>query len=769
MSLPEDFDLNIYRNLYGDLKELNDEQLINHYLNNGINEGRIYKNNLPEDFYLNSYRNLNSDLNELNDIDLLNHYLNNGFNEGRPYKYNLPEDFNLNSYRNLNSDLNELNNEQLINHYLTNGINEGRIYKYNLPEDFNINAYKNLNSDLNELNNEQLINHYLTNGINEGRTYKYNLPEYFDVNCYRNLNSDLNELTNEQLINHYLTNGVNENRIYCSNICQILNGGFGNQLFILFNIISLSCEYNKIFFVDFDKTYIETYLKEKNTKRKSSYDYNLFNKTIFKDININELNNFEKYNEEQYSYKEIQLDISKNYILNGYFQSYKYFWKYKDTIKKYIIIDQNKINNINKIYDSFNKKIISLHVRLGDYINLPTYHPVQPIEYYKKALSYYNLEYYQIILFSDNIEIAREKLYSLNIDMINANDIFIDDEDQFYMLFLSDVIICSNSSFSLMSCYFNEIFEFKKDSEYILPNKWFGEDGPKYDMDDFRLNYKFYIIDVNNINFDKNFDVVTTIHSKDKERYYRFLKYNKKYIQNVDNFYYISYKKFNKNESIYISENNYPFSKTDIVNYIKDYIPEYRWGWYYQQLLKLYIFKIKKFLYDYILIFDSDILLLKNLYLFENKEPLLFKRNTGNKKIHEPYLESMKYIMPNLNYDENDSGICHMMLFNKILINQLFNEIELIHKKPVWQVCLDSVINYIKNNEYNNSILSEYELYYSYIKNMNKYIFIQNFEYKDCSYNSFDFVLNKDKYIFIADHNYQSSKNDIKCDNKFYF
>jgi len=634
------------------------------------------------------------------------------------------------------------------------------------PPDFNCQIYKLLNSDLKDLNNKDLMNHYLTYGKNENRVYKLpnNLPSEFNCSTYKLLNDDLKDLSDMELINHYIRHGINENRMYYSNICQILSGGFGNQLFMLFNVISLSCEFNKTFFVDFDKKYVEKYLNEQNTIRKSAYDYNLYNKKIFKDIN-NELNNFNTYNEEQYIYKKINLELNKNYILNGYFQSYKYFWKYRESIKEYINIDENKIKYIRDIYNNYNKKIIALHVRLGDYVNLQSYHPIQPIDYYKKALSYYNLENYQIILFSDNIYMARERLSSLNLNMINADSIFLEDEDQFYMLFLSNIIICSNSSFSLMSCYFNEIFEFNKDSEYILPNIWFGQDGPKYDMDDFVLNYKFYVIDVNNINYEKKFDIVSTIHIKDKNRYDKYLKYNKKYIQNVDNFYYISYKNLNLNDSFYISEDIYPFTKQNIIDYLKDYIPENRFGWYYQQLLKLYIFRVRNFAYDYVLIFDSDILLLKNLCLFENNTPLLFKRNTGDKKLHEPYLKTLQSIMPNLNYDETDSGICHLMLFNKKLLNELFDEVESIHKRPLWIVCLDSVINYIKNYSYNGSILSEYELYYNYIKNMYKYIFIKDFEYIDYSYNKFDFVLNKNKYIFIADHDYQSCEN---TDNKLY-
>jgi hypothetical protein len=603
--LPNDFDINNYRLLNSDLINLNDDELINHYLTNGINEERRYKYILPEDFDVNSYRILNNDIKYLSNEELINHYLKYGLYENRQYKHSLPEDFDINDYRFLNNDLKHFNDEELINHYLKYGIFENRQYKYDLPEDFDVNSYKILNNDIKDFNNEELINHYLNYGIFENRQYKYDLPEDFDINIYRNLNSDLKDLNNEELIKHYLYYGINEYRIYNKTyIYQILNGGLGNQLFMLFNIISLSKEYNKDLFIDFDKNYIKNYLNEQKTIRKSSYDYNLFNKNIFRDISMNELTNCEKYNEPQYIYQEIKLDKNKNYLLNGYYQSYKYFWKNKDIIKNYLFIDQNKINKINKIYNNFGKKIISIHVRLGDYINMPKYHPIQPIDYYKKSLSYYNLDNYQIILFSDNIELARDRLSGLNLKMIDANNFFEDDEDQFYMLFLSDVIICSNSSFSLMSCYFNEIFEFKKDSEYILPNKWFGEDGPKYDMDDFVINYKFYVIDIDNIIFEKKFDVITTIHNKDKERYYRFLRYNKKFIQNVKNFYYISYKNFNNDESKYISEDNYPFTKIDIVNYIKDYIHDSRYGWYYQQLLKLYIFEINQNLTDYVLIFD---------------------------------------------------------------------------------------------------------------------------------------------------------------------
>ena len=63
---------------------------------------------------------------------------------------------------------------------------------------------------------------------------------------------------------------------------------------------------------------------------------------------------------------------------------------------------------------------------------------------------------------------------------------------------LSNVRICSNSSFSLMSCYLNEIYYFIEDCEYIFPSNWFGPKGPKFNMNDLMLNYKFKVINIDN-------------------------------------------------------------------------------------------------------------------------------------------------------------------------------------------------------------------------------------------------------------------------------
>ena len=114
MSLPDDFNYNIYLDINNDLRHagINTEELaINHYIHHGKNEGRKYK-------HIHFYKNEQKDK-----IYML-----------------LPDDFDYKSYLNINDDLPYagINTEDLaINHYITYGKNEGRKYIYEQIEDLN--------------------------------------------------------------------------------------------------------------------------------------------------------------------------------------------------------------------------------------------------------------------------------------------------------------------------------------------------------------------------------------------------------------------------------------------------------------------------------------------------------------------------------------------------------------------------------------------------------------------------------------------------------
>jgi hypothetical protein len=321
------------------------------------------------------------------------------------------------------------------------------------------------------------------------------------VSCNNGVERFLNSLITSNKFNFVfieraiVTNSVQPNLLLLTDIrdkvdnvsnnylSTITNGGIGNKLFMIFNLISLSKDYNIPFSFEDDLTY---------DRRPHSFKYSLFD--TLDSHRIKNIVPYTSLREKEFKYNKIEINnVNNSYLLEGYFQSYKYFWHNKDIIKKHLFVNTKRIDILRNTIKNYNKKTIALHMRLGDYKNLTNYHPLQPIEYYKKVLSNYNLDEYVIFLFSDEPKLAEEKLSDLNINIINANNLFTDDEDHLFMISLCDVKICCNSSFSLMACYLNEIFNFVDDSQYIFPDHWFGKDGPKYDLTD--------IIPINNKRF----------------------------------------------------------------------------------------------------------------------------------------------------------------------------------------------------------------------------------------------------------------------------
>lgn len=272
-----------------------------------------------------------------------------------------------------------------------------------------------------------------------------------------------------------------------------ISGGLGNQLFMFFAGISIAIDNNLMPVLDLNSTEL---VRNHFTK------YNFFNSSHLskQHFNITSINNLIK--EKGFCYEIIIIKPNLNYTLNqhysGYFQSYKYFWHNKEKIKKYFNINQEKIMKYQNIIKSLGKTI-GIHVRLTDYLKHSNFHFNVPIDYYKNILSKYDLDQYKIILFSDDVESAKKMLSGfLNFDKVILADYYSkDDEEQLYLLSCIDIRLCPNSTYSLWSCYLNEIYEFNQNSIYYFPSKWFGPDGPKYNIYDLiPQDNKFNIINL---------------------------------------------------------------------------------------------------------------------------------------------------------------------------------------------------------------------------------------------------------------------------------
>jgi hypothetical protein len=278
--------------------------------------------------------------------------------------------------------------------------------------------------------------------------------------------------------------------------------GFGNQLFYIFNAISLSIDNNLEFIIDpiqIDKArpIYTKYLIFANPKLvKQEFD----KKTRAKMKNVLIKQNGFLYNKINLN-PNIKPDF--NFLIDanssGFFQSYKFFWHNREKIKEYLNLPNERFNLMYGKIKSFEKKTIGIHIRLTDYIKNNKYFYNYPISYYKKVLAQYNLSEYNIILFSDDTKKAITMLNFIPRDnIILADSISLDDEDQFYLLTLTNIRICPNSTFSLWTCYLNEIYNFVENPVYWFGNNWFTKLGPKYTLDDLipKDNSRFNVLDI---------------------------------------------------------------------------------------------------------------------------------------------------------------------------------------------------------------------------------------------------------------------------------
>ncbi len=201
-------DADFYRAVNPDLRGLNNQQALDHLVNFGLNEGRVFSPVVDLDFYRRKNPGLAA-AGLTTRRQLYDHLSNFGVRENRPFSLVFDPAF----YGSANSGLASagvVGSEALFNHYQNFGINEGRASAIA----FDTNFYRTVNRDLQQagLNNRQLVEHFQFIGVNEGRTSSPN----FNVRFYLGANPDLQQAFGfnfRQAFEHYLSNGIQEGRI----------------------------------------------------------------------------------------------------------------------------------------------------------------------------------------------------------------------------------------------------------------------------------------------------------------------------------------------------------------------------------------------------------------------------------------------------------------------------------------------------------------------------------------------------------------------------
>jgi hypothetical protein len=231
-----------------------------------------------------------------------------------------------------------------------------------------------------------------------------------------------------------------------------LKGGLGNQLFQISCVYSLAMDNNDIPVFNFDKCY--TPLQGHQIKK--------YRNTIFK--NFKHIDNFVAENfYQEYSYYYKQIEYKPNLLLDGYFQSEKYFSKYKSSLIDIFCFDEYKEKSLNFL-NNINTTTTSLHVRRGDYIPYQSVMYLLDDDYYNPAINKFKDTTF--IVFSDDLQWVKQKFNKPNMVVFDSDDEVLN----MTCMSLCNNNIIANSTFSWWGAYLNK----NKNKTVIAPRKWYS-------------------------------------------------------------------------------------------------------------------------------------------------------------------------------------------------------------------------------------------------------------------------------------------------------
>lgn len=168
----------------------------------------------------------------------------------------------------------------------------------------------------------------------------------------------------------------------------------------------------------------------------------------------------------------------KHLVMQGYWQSYRYFEKYTETIKRdYTFREDADDNNTELIAEISNKEAVAIHIRRGDYVSNSFFNETLGIcsrEYYDKALKVIskkvNNPYYYV--FTDDPAWVKNNFYIPGLMSIVDHNLGRADHEDLRLMMHCKHFIIANSSFSWWGAW----LAYYKDKVVIAPAQWFKND-----------------------------------------------------------------------------------------------------------------------------------------------------------------------------------------------------------------------------------------------------------------------------------------------------
>lgn len=228
------------------------------------------------------------------------------------------------------------------------------------------------------------------------------------------------------------------------------HGQLGNQMFQYALLLGIKYRNNVPIIID------------PQTKQ-NSYLFDFFD---LKEYELKEFSPEFLYVEKQFHFDEDVFSTDQDTNYAGYFQSDKYFNHCSDFVRKEFIFKPEVTDEVNEYLSKYEgKRLINVHVRRGDYLANPTYHPQPPNEYYHEAMDMLDDSNSIFICISNDRPWCEENLKRDNMVYAYNNLIF----DLCLMSKCHDHII-ANSTFSWWGSWLAN----SPDKRVIAPKVWFG-------------------------------------------------------------------------------------------------------------------------------------------------------------------------------------------------------------------------------------------------------------------------------------------------------
>lgn len=257
-----------------------------------------------------------------------------------------------------------------------------------------------------------------------------------------------------------------------------LIGGLGNQMFQYAAAKALALE---------KKQHLQININAFQSYKIQHYSLNHFNITasVYKKSNkfITKFKQYfyktTYYTENEFQFNPLFFSLNgDDIILDGFFQSEKYFLKYRtELLHEFQIVSNLKSVTKSNIQQMAQENSVSIHIRRGDYLQHEI-HNTDKTAYYAQAIEHIKLTINNPVfyMFSDDMNWVKENFpIDGNVQYIDFNDDATNYEDMKLMSSCKHNII-ANSSFSWWSAWLNT----NPDKIVIAPKKWFNSEERNY-------------------------------------------------------------------------------------------------------------------------------------------------------------------------------------------------------------------------------------------------------------------------------------------------